>query len=261
MGTCIFCGKRAASNEHIFPDWLNEEFPNETGERHVVTRKVGDEVTSWPSWETAFLKIKAVCRECNHGWMGSIEGHTKPVILPLIRGEERILSAVEQLQLGTWAALKALVYDAKAQYESLASEGDRQVMYEQRRPPANYRVSLAGHGHGGLFMVRRVFVAGWQHGSNAMQRAAATTFILGHLVVQTVSNPTTSYRAYAEVGTLKTSVQSIVPPIVAGARWPLPYLDDSDLDAFAEENVAGGISPEDRLDLSTYPGPDVTPSA
>lgn len=186
--------------------------------------------------------------------MSGIEGRTKPIILPMIRGERISLSLSDQLELATWATLKAMVYDSHAGPEAVAEPDELEIMRAQERPPATWRVSLAAQANPGLFSLRRRFVAGQHRGSDELHLASATTFVLGHLVVQALGSPHTHHRAYTQLGIRKPKVQSIVPPIQAGAEWPLPFLGESELIEFGDADVAGSVPPENRLDASTYPG-------
>lgn len=254
VAKCLFCSNQANSNEHLFPAWLNAEFPNPDSERRLVTRQVGDNVHEWFAWETAYLQIKAVCKTCNETWMSAIEGRTKPILLPMIYGQKVNLSMTDQLELATWATLKAMVYDSRAVPEPVTETDELATMRREQRPPATCRVSLAGQANPGLFSLRRRFVAGQHKVSEELHLAAATTFVLGHLVVQTLASPHTTHRTYTQVGTRKPQVQSILPPIQAGTIWPLPYLDDAMLIEFGDADVVGNIPPENQLNASTYPG-------
>lgn len=53
--------------------------------------------------------VKNVCKTCNNGWMGSIEGVAKRVLTPLILGESRQIDEGDQCVIALWAQKTALV--------------------------------------------------------------------------------------------------------------------------------------------------------
>jgi hypothetical protein len=254
---CIFCPNPANSNEHIFPDWINGEFPNPTHERWTVTRRVGAMETQWPTWETAYLRCKVVCKRCNETWMCNIERQLKPIILPMIRGVQVRLTPEEQLDLGTWGTLKAFVFETRGGHGPVASDEDRRILKEQGRPPANVRAFLAAHSGGNRFAVLRIRADGYKKDSTELESASATTFVLGHLVVQVLGNPRSDYRAFQGLGVADNRSQSLVPPVAAGRLWPSPQLlDNATLDEFAYANVQVTMP----LPPETHPDPERRPA-
>lgn len=102
---CIFCGAQVKlSREHVFPQWLRELFP-ELGEggylRRLVTFSVDEHhERSGPPFDVV---VRDVCRECNHGWMERLETQARPVLTPMLLDEPRVLTALEQHVVATWA--------------------------------------------------------------------------------------------------------------------------------------------------------------
>src|SRR5580704_5439600 len=93
---CAFCGsdKRPRGREHVFADWLNsigldaDQVEVHTGWLNRVARR-------WTT-EGFTATVRAVCDDCNHGWLSQLEGAAKPVLTPLILGQPRELSADDQ---------------------------------------------------------------------------------------------------------------------------------------------------------------------
>src|SRR5262245_26970593 len=50
-------------------------------------------------------RVKNVCRRCNNGWMSVLQEHTKPIIIPLLKGDTTLLNSDRQNTLATWAAM------------------------------------------------------------------------------------------------------------------------------------------------------------
>ncbi len=101
--------------EHVLPHWLTDFFLNDLGQRtfdtHIVTPD-NEERRRWENKEMD-LTVRRVCGGCNGGWMSELEGKAKPVLLPLLRGENLpiTLSAEEQDLLGVWVYKTALMVD------------------------------------------------------------------------------------------------------------------------------------------------------
>lgn len=239
---CLFCPSDADSGEDLFPKWLNRAFPNPTQEFHVVTKRIDGVETFGRSRQAAFIKIDCVCRNCNNTWMSRIEKRLKPLILPLIHGHTKLLSQADQLDLATWATLKTMVYERESGYPAVTTADDHAIMKREERPPAHARVYLAGHNgidNGLMFAVHRSTIEGLRSSTSTdTEMMAVTTLVLGHLVLQTVVCPTTSFEGWAESGIASKNAMSIVPPIIAGASFPpTVLLDDEALSEFASSHV------------------------
>lgn len=99
---CIFCSKPADSREHLFPDWILRARKD-----YRPFRMKKDNRT--PPRFYGELKVRAVCGDCNTGWMSTLEGEIKPTLGPMMRGEEILLSVCQQEQLSVWALKTAMV--------------------------------------------------------------------------------------------------------------------------------------------------------
>jgi hypothetical protein len=88
------------TREHIWPDWMSEELAAET------TFSLASEGKPTRSWVGAGSSptVRAVCSECNHGWMSGIEGTAKPTLIRLMNGQTTILEPSHQKGLAAWAA-------------------------------------------------------------------------------------------------------------------------------------------------------------
>jgi len=152
--TCIFCGERPGSNEHLFPNWLNQpdiipfEQTDEPPPASELARHIANEdgvtTTNWTAQEVASATTKLVCHTCNTGWMSQLEGDSKPILVPLIRGHVSTLSVDQQFLVATWATKTAIVVEA-----TLSENADNftldeaQIVAQQVRPPASVNVVIA----------------------------------------------------------------------------------------------------------------------
>jgi hypothetical protein len=251
MRSCIFCQRQADSKEHLFPQWLDREFPQPAGTLLPVTHRVGDRVSQRPNTRIAHMEVRCVCKACNSGWMSTIEARLKPFLLQMIKGERVSLTMNDQLDVSLWATLKAMVAEMAGEYEAVTTQEERDLVMSQLRAPANVRVFLATLDEGNHYVLLRVYVLGQRTAATTeLESAYATTFVLGHLVLQVVGSPTSQTAGLAEEGIVRPSWQTITPPVIPSATWPLATVLRTDqLEEFAQSQ----IQVRHRDDSSRFP--------
>jgi hypothetical protein len=180
--TCVFCESGQPTREHALPAWISAELPGSGLFRFDQAGK------QWLSKDAGKI-VKAVCGDCNNGWMSDLEGQAKPVLAPAIRGEQLVFSVADQLIVGRWAAKTALM----CEMARLAAPGDftsrpqhRHLFRRQEPAPGTY-VWLAAYGGQKMAWVE-------QHrldlrSSSESDTGLATTMSIGHLVLQVVEVP------------------------------------------------------------------------
>lgn len=148
--SCLFCGSKPVTKEHIFPAWLNEHLRTVHDFRYDVKRY---EFRDAPrdEWTTPHvdLTVRRFCGpECNNGWMAELEADTQPIILRLLQsGDESVdVSPAEQAQLSEWAYKTALVADLvispKPQRIPASVYTD---FYKTRNIPSDTLIWMAAH--------------------------------------------------------------------------------------------------------------------
>jgi hypothetical protein len=150
---CIFCGRTGAdikiTREHTFSNWINEVLPAAavgaeiTYERSIQHGPQAGTVNTWPAKVVADYTIRAVCTDCNSGWMKRSEDAVAPLIEPMIKGQLAQLTVDQQLTVATWAAMKAAVFEYVWSEDTVLTAADREVIMTQDRPPASVQVRLA----------------------------------------------------------------------------------------------------------------------
>ena len=70
-------------------------------ERRLVTHR--DELAHHRSGPPLDVVTRDVCEVCNNGWLEKLETEARPVLTPMIRGTARVLSALEQFVVASWA--------------------------------------------------------------------------------------------------------------------------------------------------------------
>jgi hypothetical protein len=102
-GCCAFCPSTQVTEEHVWPKWISRALGGPDGftmPSPYGTRKVRSIDITVP-----------VCTFCNHRWLSVLENDVRPVLGPLIYGQERTLDPDKQRLLATWAVKMALMLD------------------------------------------------------------------------------------------------------------------------------------------------------
>jgi hypothetical protein len=142
-GRCAFC--RAPSpltREHAWPRWLCETLK----QRGPFRATIGDR-----QWQTSSIDLvaRAVCRDCNNGWLAELETATLPVLRPLVTSDgpeavPSVLSADDQWLLAAWAAKTLLTHEA-VRPARVIPDGEFWTFYERRRPVGNQLIFLSAY--------------------------------------------------------------------------------------------------------------------
>jgi len=111
-GRCIFCGNSPLTGEHLFPKWLKSveaKMVPPHGTKTVYRASSGGPHI-FNNWDgSPNVKIHAVCKACNEGWMHEIEVTARPILEPMILGDKVVLSPEDQLVVATWTCLKTFI--------------------------------------------------------------------------------------------------------------------------------------------------------
>jgi hypothetical protein len=113
---CIYCGRPADSDEHIFGTWLVAEIEKVTGRPFVGGQVEREDGTVEPIRVTLdkrgnrqfnFLS-DMICTVCNNGWMNVVDEKARPYIRRMMRGEEVAASGSMRKHIASWAVKTAI---------------------------------------------------------------------------------------------------------------------------------------------------------
>lgn len=121
---CIFCddGNSFKSREHVIPQWLlkeldifykagdfSETLTEITKDGELNLKNVVRQTKNYGNYVSPY-----VCDKCNTGWMSQLEGVTKPILLPLVKGTNSFgnLTKNEKLLISRWAIKTSCVIDS-----------------------------------------------------------------------------------------------------------------------------------------------------
>lgn len=133
---CAFCGAPPPlTREHVWPQWVADGLRA----RGPFLARHYDK-----SWTTPKIdsKVRAVCGECNHGWMSRMEDAIKPILEPIVlatredgdttRVPVRTLSPKDKTLLSRWAMKTALTVDLARNPRSLP-QGEYHEFHRRRQ--------------------------------------------------------------------------------------------------------------------------------
>jgi hypothetical protein len=144
---CIFCGVHAAqtpegalTREHVYSNWTRRFVPRTMKNYRslratahpdrtdfVLVKRPGD-VRDW--------QVPCVCAACNNGWMRQqIDNRARPIMIPLIKGQQLRLSPDQQRIVATWAAMKAMVAEYGESEAVTTHHAQRKYLMKNRLPP------------------------------------------------------------------------------------------------------------------------------
>lgn len=149
---CVFCPRPVSRHgEHIFPKWAHKLLPTST-HSYRATGSLGNitgKTKPRPGSPKNFT-VRAVCHQCNNGWMGSLEEAAKPIILKLMKPQQPfVLTYDERKTLATWLSLKVLIVDADHPKQPLFTPEDYKLFVETRAPLSTAIFSMYWH-HGSV---------------------------------------------------------------------------------------------------------------
>ncbi len=222
-GVCIFCGARQDSNEHVFPKWLRELFPEDE-----VGPATAEFVTESPDNQRrepiqtgpiATVEAGIVCQVCNTGWMSDMEIATRSLIQPPALGHPKTFDMKEQVQLATWAVKTSMTCEMTLARHHLFTPADRTLVRTQLRPPAPVRVRVAAYtgAKGPLEYVK--VVAAVRRGRTQIGDLVLHTLKIGCLVLQVAVPPAGDHRAAQELA-IPGDVQLPIFLPLGSRDWP-----------------------------------------
>jgi hypothetical protein len=176
----------------IVSNWINEVLPaavvgpDITYERSIQHGPQARTVNTWPAKVVADHTVRAVCEDCNNGWMKRWEDAAAALIEPMIKGQSAKLTVDQQLTVATWAAMKAAVFEYAWSEETILTAADRELIMMQDRPPASVQVRLAAIQLDGSPL--RARSVGYVD-NRTSEKIICLTLTIGCLVVQVFGGP------------------------------------------------------------------------
>lgn len=160
---CVWCGAPANSKEHVYPQWLHsfqgpkayitKHGPVQPPEPRLVARiNALNELVEYeyirgkqvPNLHQ--VKVKAVCRACNSGWMSRMETAVKPLVERLVlpsMTSPTTLTPDDQEKLAAWVHKCFLMYAQWSDREDRPfGPEDYATFYNERLPHGDVRIYM-----------------------------------------------------------------------------------------------------------------------
>jgi hypothetical protein len=241
--SCLFCGRADVkiSNEHAWPNWVRALFP--PGRTTVTSGPVEGEPRRWIEKDDMGVRVNAVCKVCNEGWMHALEASVKPVLSgPMQTGAATSMSAEQQKSVAAWAYKTAMVFELAGHTPTpyYSSDERRALMESSTAPSRNVYISLAAY-TGAVFSTAHHHMVGYDvedHPTTSEVTARCTTISIGHFAVQVMGMrlPDDVHQSQLPVRGDRWHLRAVgiwpnPHPVVT---WPPPeILDDEGLVTFA----------------------------
>jgi len=167
---CLFCTVRPArkNREHLLPDWLADDFPDDGPQQHYrrVQTPFGHNDQVYPQ-RPFRAKTGCTCKECNHGWMSDLETAVNPVLRSLLLTPLIVpLSREAQRQIARWVFLRLLVFQhAQGEGPKALPPEHYAFVYEHGDPPPGVQMWIGRRAHEGAWPYRYTALSGeWRRG-------------------------------------------------------------------------------------------------
>jgi hypothetical protein len=187
---CLFCGGRPVTLEHAVPEWLLRELGTFGSEGRMQAWFGPAEASR--EWVGSEIKAKAVCNDCNHGWMSQLETAAIPIIKPLLADLSFPVDRQQQRTLSLWVVKTAIAVEASApkQHESVYSKEQRDRLRTLEMPPHTMvfvgRNAVSDETFASSRRLLQPVTVAPSSGRSPLEEGSATTLGCGRLVFQVV---------------------------------------------------------------------------
>ena len=244
---CIFCRGSTLTREHVIPDWIQEIIPKKPQQAHLFTTVSKAPLAPRTRLKTSRLrqghpisrKVRVVCKDCNNGWLSTLENELKPLIKTLVLGEAITLTPWGQRRLATWAAKTSMTAEFIHPKSAAVTFEEREYLRLSREPMKTFNV-WTGHYRGSRYTAALhhhsvLLLSGTPTSAETLMppNTQATIIGLGGLFLQISSSSLAGVKFNLKNETASPStnkLRRIWPPAVADLQWPpASSLSDRDI--------------------------------
>lgn len=148
ISVCIFCGRLPLTHEHLVPKWISKLLPD-----HQLIHHQNHNYSSWTNRENQIFSpkhdfiertLKIVCRQCNNKWMSDLQEKARPVLTPLILGQESELDENSVHLIRAWMVAFTMVSEYVDPYHELVtvSQDERRAFMQDQKVMPHWSVWL-----------------------------------------------------------------------------------------------------------------------
>lgn len=149
---CIFCPRKDLTQEHIFGKWTASVMPKTYASHNdAVThgqvfpdghRVSGPVQTLTREGDPISRRHRVVCKGCNTGWMSRLQDQSKPILRPLITGDDVILDASQQATLANWITMVTMTAEYLTRSTAMIPREEREVFRWKHAAPNNWTILI-----------------------------------------------------------------------------------------------------------------------
>jgi hypothetical protein len=145
---CIFCGlpitRENRSQEHVIPRWL-VKYLGITDDQFYSRRLSfsAKPLGSRRLQSTANVVQGSVCRDCNGGWMKTMEDRVAPLVTKMSEGTLFCLSKDGVESLACWAFKTLGLFNINSNYRHIVCLEELRFLYREHTPAPGYVVQCA----------------------------------------------------------------------------------------------------------------------
>lgn len=234
---CVFCAQSGLTREHVIPQWLATVLPQQAAwrgqDQRIVLPLAGNPISTLDlphrEMQQPFTQttVRAVCSNCNSGWMNQLEEAVRVPLAALVRGDRHHLTPEQALALSTWAVKTSLMVQLTGTETSPALKPLYRTFHTDRQPPPNtlvWAATIDGDSWALRSEAVSILVGDPDHPYDAADspNTLAVTLGLGSLLLQTVMTtlPTLSTPPLAQI--MHDEVIALWPEPTT-SHWPHPH--------------------------------------
>lgn len=251
--SCAFCQRqdRKISGEHAWPLWIRELLAST--DAYVVLARHARQQVRWPIPDTEMgVKVNAVCKPCNEGWMSDLETAATPIVRPLVLGHTIELTEPDLETLARWAVKTAMVFDLVTPLNGrpyYTDEERSRLRASPGLPDGQPLVWLAGYVGANLATAvdHRIYFHLADDPTRTAVEGYHNTITVGQFAFQVLSVRHGNWDGGRLAGRVRASSWDEVVlqawPLPLAGRWPRPLqMTDAGLSAFIDRWGTGSLS-------------------
>lgn len=179
-------------------------------------------------------RIRCVCKSCNNHWMSILQNETKPILIPLLKGEKCSLTKKAQATLAAWCAMFTMVAEFKDRTGTKIGvlQEDRGWLKKHHTVPKNWKIWIADYErdkwqgywwHSTLPILTEERLVKRTDMGFPLPNTQTTTFVVGKLYVHVLSSVVGQIvRKQDMVGGGKILFPRVWPIRKSPLSWPPP---------------------------------------
>lgn len=264
VNLCAFCGAAGSSREHVWPQWIRKHAYEVVGVDHDNVARYWTTMQR-PGQATVKLSKKVgngrlslvgrhVCKQCNEGWMSSLEMRVAPLLRPMIEGEPTEIGPEGVRVLRAWATKTALNFGYQAKgLEAQMPENAGRALFSARAidgVPPGTEVWIAGYDDPRCTFAYRHMLSrslGSHPKTGEIHRLLRVVFVAGSVAFYVRVPDSTHARGMARTETLPQFTPLFDLRKGRSIAWRRGGLSDADISAVFNRHIEAGITPNEQL--------------